>query len=317
MFPSGRTVAHCPGMRLLDHDQWATEHHGLLHRGTCGIAAHAWHRALKAGLLEQLHPGVARLPGSPDTHLQRIAAAVLAAGPGALASHRSAARLWGADRPDGDPVDLILPGRNRHITLRDVVVHRPRDSARLTPQRRSNVACTNILRTLLDLGAVDPTGVQPALLAALGSGLVDLAAVEVALHEHARSGRSGIRPLRDAVAEVSLDRKPVDSVLEKTMARLVRTYDLPPCEFHPRIGRWEPDFLVQGTAIVLECDGWGTHGLDRNQFERDRRKDDDLRAAGWIVVRFTYRAITLRPGDTARRFGRTIDRWSHVPVPPR
>jgi very-short-patch-repair endonuclease len=276
-----------------------------------------WHRALRGGQLQQLHPGVARLPGSPDSALQRIAAAILAAGSGALASHRSAARLWGAQRPDDDPVDLILPGRDRHIALDGAVVHRPRDGARLTPQRRFNIPCTNILRTLLDLGATDPDGVQPALLAALRANLLDLPAVEVALHEHARPGRAGIRALRDAVAEVSLDRKPVDSVLEKTMNRLVHRYRLPPCEFHPRIAGWEPDFVVKGTAVVLECDGWTSHGLDREQFERDRRKDDDLRAAGWIVVRFTYRAITVRPGDTARRFQRTIDRWSHVPVPAR
>jgi hypothetical protein len=38
---------------------------------------------------------VARLVGTADTPEQRIAAAVLAAGKGAMASHRSAARLWG------------------------------------------------------------------------------------------------------------------------------------------------------------------------------------------------------------------------------
>lgn len=302
-------------MRLLDHDTWATDNHGLLHRRACGIAEHEWHRALKAGQLQQLHPGVARLPGSPNTPLQRIAAAVLAAGPGALASHRSAARLWGAERPGDDPVDLLLPGRDRHLEIGDVIVHRPRDGARLTPQRRANIPCTNIVRTLLDLGAVDPDGVQPALLTALQAGLVRLGGVEVALHEHARPGRAGIRALRNAIAEVSLDRKPVDSVLEKTMNRLVRRYRLPACEFHPVVAGWEVDFRVVGTAVVLECDGWTSHGLDQHQFERDRRKDDDLRAAGWIVVRYTHRAITVRPADTARRFRRTIETWSQLTPP--
>jgi hypothetical protein len=34
-------------------------------------------------------------------------------------------------------------------------------------------------------------------------------------------------------------------------------------------------------------------------FEHDRGRDADLVGAGWIVVRFTYRAITARPKPTA------------------
>lgn len=302
-------------MNLLDHDAWATANHGLLHRRACGIAEHDWYRALKAGQLQQLHPGVARIPGTATTPVQRIAAAVLAAGPGAMASHRSAARLWGAERPDHDPVDLILAGRRRDAALDGVVIHRPTDSRRLTPQRRENIRCANVLRTLLDLGAVAPGDVQAALTAALSLGLLDLSAAEVTLHEHARSGRAGIRALRDAVAEVALDRKPVDSVLESSMNDLVERYRLPPAQFHPVLAGWEVDFRVVDTAVVLECDGWTSHGLDREQFERDRRKDDDLRAAGWIVFRYTHRAIVARPGDTARRIARAVDKWRHLPNP--
>ncbi len=153
-------------MRLLDHDTWATTHHGLLHRRSCGIAEHEWYRALKTRQIEQLHPGVARIAGTARSPLQHIAAAVLAAGPGAMASHRSSTRLWIGGRPDDDPVDLILAGRRRDASLAGVVVHRPTDARRLIPQRRENIRCTNILRTLLDLGAVDPQAVQPALIAA-------------------------------------------------------------------------------------------------------------------------------------------------------
>jgi hypothetical protein len=67
----------------------------------------AWYRAIDAGTLIPLHPNVARLPGTADTPEQRIIAGVAAAGPEALASHRSAARLWGIPRPDDDPVDVI------------------------------------------------------------------------------------------------------------------------------------------------------------------------------------------------------------------
>jgi very-short-patch-repair endonuclease len=113
----------------------------------------------------------------------------------------------------------------------------------------------------------------------------------------------------------SIDSRPADSVLETAMAKLVDRHDLPPVDFHPKIGGWELDFRVVGTAVLLECDGWTTHGLDRDQFERDRRKDDDLHAAGWIVVRFTYRSIVRRPAETARRIERVVARWAALEPP--
>jgi very-short-patch-repair endonuclease len=259
---------------------------------------------------------VARLPGTPDTPEQRIAAGVKAIGAPTIASHRSAARLWGVPRPDDDPVDVILTGARRDLQLDGVVLHHPTDRGRLIPQKRYSIACTNILRTLLDLGAVDPNGLHTAVGHAMTTGLASLAAIDAAAAEHAKQGRSGMVSLRDAIADWSIDDKPADSVLESIMARLIRRYDLPPVEFHPVIRGREVDFRVIDTPVILECDGWTHHGLDRNNFERDHDRDADLLAAGWIVVRFTYRAIVTRPTATANRIRAAIDRWSPVSAAP-
>jgi hypothetical protein len=136
-------------MRLSAFDDWARGHHGLI----------------------------------------TLAAAVLAIGDGALASHRSAARLWGAARPDTDPVDLIAPNGRRDDDLDGVVIHATRDLKPLRPQRRSGIACTNILPTLVDLGAVDAEGVGDAVGHALVTKLVDLRALETTLADHAGKGR--------------------------------------------------------------------------------------------------------------------------------
>jgi hypothetical protein len=69
------------------------------------------------------------------------------------------------------------------------------------------------------------------------------------------------------------------------MHRLIAQYGLPPVEFHPMICGYEVDFRVCGAPIILECDGWTYHGLQRSTFERDRERDADLAAAGWIVLR--------------------------------
>jgi very-short-patch-repair endonuclease len=175
--------------------------------------------------------------------------------------------------------------------------------------------CTNILRTLVDLGAVDADAVHGAVGHAITTKLADLRAIQTTVVEHSRQGRSGVVALRTAVADWAIDAKPADSVLEIAMSHLIRRYRLPPVTFHPVIEGYELDFVVDGTPVLLECDGWASHGLNKTQFERDRARDAELTAKGWIVVHFTYRQITMEPKATADRFREAIERWSSIGTP--
>lgn len=302
-------------MYMNDVDDWARNHHGLITRAASGLSSSGWTRAIRSGRLIAVHPGVARLPGTADTVEQRIAAAVLAAAPAAIASHRSATYLWGIPRLPTDPVDVIAPRRPAQRHLRSVCHHRPTDHLHLVPQRRMGIPCTNILRTMCDLGAVDRHAVSGAVGHVLTLRLATLAALETTLIAHSRQGRSGVTALREAIDDWSIDSRPADSVLEPAMRRLVSRYQLPRVEFHPVIEGREVDFRFVGTPVILECDGWTYHGLQREQFERDRSRDAMLIAAGWIVLRFTYRAITGTPGSVARRISAALDRWSLVEPP--
>lgn len=302
-------------MRLSDFDQWAQRHHGLITLGASGLSNAAWHRALRSGTLIELHRHVARLPGTTHDHMQRIHAAVLAAGAGAMASHLSAAALWNLIDTADDLVHVVITDRNRRPMLDGVIVHRPSDHRRLQPQRRDNIRCTDPLRTLCDLGAERPSLVGPAVGAALAARLVDLDALTAAVATLGRRGRPGTPALRTAIDDWAIDHRPADSTLELVFADLVRRYRLPPVSFHERICGWEIDFRFIGTPLLVECDGWGTHGLDRDQFERDRRKDSDLSSAGWQVLRFSYRAIVNEPSDTGRRIRRALERWSSIDAP--
>ena len=83
---------------MLTLETYADDHHGLITRAVAtnhGISRAAWYRAVSDGRLELIGPGVARMPGSPRTKEQAIAAAVLCVA-GSLASHCSAAHLWGS-----------------------------------------------------------------------------------------------------------------------------------------------------------------------------------------------------------------------------
>ena len=122
-----------------------------------------------------------------------------------------------------------------------------------------------------------------------------------AIARHSRRGRPGVPALRAALAEWVLDGKPVDSILEPAMRRLLADHGLPPAEFHPVIAGYEVDFRIIDSPIVLECDGWSTHGLDKVQFERDRTRDAELGRA-----RLRRAAVHLpRHRDAPGQGGRT------------
>ncbi len=305
-------------MKLQLLESFICAHHGLVTLDAvreAGLSKTTWNRALNDGRLTLIHPGVAGVVGSARTKEQSIAAAVLAAGPGAMASHRSAIFLWDIPRPTDDPPELILPRRSRQATLDGVVVHRPRDLRDLGAVMRRGIPTAKLLRALCDLGAVDPAGVHPAVGYVVTNRLASPNSIYTAIRMHGRRGRPGVPALRDALEDWMIDGKFLDSELERRMKRLVKHHKLPSIEFHPIICGYEIDFRVVGTAILLECDGWEFHDKQRHRFESDRRRRNELTAAGWIVVNFTWAMLTRQPQWVATIIGRALTNWSTLPVP--
>lgn len=292
---------------------FALDHHGLLTRQAAadrGVSRATWFRALADGRFELLHPGVARLPGSVPTREQAICAAVLATWPGSLASHRSAAYLWGIPRPDDDPIEVIVTRRTRSPELDGVMVHRPRDRRDLKPVLRQNIPTTNVLRLLCDLGAVDPAKVSEAVGHVVTTRLASPVALRAAIDRHSRRGRHGVPAFRDALEEWVINGRPVDSQLEKAMNRLLRDHGLPPAEFHAHVAGYEVDFWIIGTPVVLECDGWEFHAKTRRQQESDNARDAAVAAQGYITIRFAFRPIMRYPGELVRRIRGVLRRWA-------
>ena len=71
----------------------------------------------------------------------------------------------------------------------------------------------------------------------------------------------------------------------------------------PRIAGYVVDFLIIGTPIVLECDGWEFHAKTRAQQEADAARDAHLAELGYISVRFTYHQIVRQPARQAPNRG--------------
>jgi very-short-patch-repair endonuclease len=68
--------------------------------------------------------------------------------------------------------------------------------------------------------------------------------------------------------------------------------------------------LLIGDRLVLELDGREWHGGDN--YDEDRRRDLALLAAGYLVVRVSYRQVMERWGDVEAHLMQLIRRRAHV-----
>lgn len=66
-----------------------------------------------------------------------------------------------------------------------------------------------------------------------------------------------------------------------------------------RVGKWVVDFVLRGTQIAVEFDGEYWHSLPKS-VERDQRKDRQLRALGYEVVRIPERLYAVDPLSAVR-----------------
>jgi hypothetical protein len=159
------------------------------------------------------------------------------------------------------------------------------------------IPCTTVARALLDLAeVVDHRGVERAIEQAEVLRIFDLRAVEDLLAR--ATGRWGAGRLRGVLKELAEPALTVNDLEERFLA-ICRAASLP----RPEVNVWldiddEPpikaDFLWRRVRLVVETDGWSAHGT-RQAFERDRRRDQRLRLAGFEPVRFTRRQIVRGP----------------------
>jgi very-short-patch-repair endonuclease len=64
-------------------------------------------------------------------------------------------------------------------------------------------------------------------------------------------------------------------------------------------GGWvEADCVWRTQRLVVELDGYASHGTS-SAFERDRARDRMLQAAGWRVLRITWRHLHDEPETVA------------------
>jgi very-short-patch-repair endonuclease len=280
-----------------------------------GFTGDAIRHRLKRGRLHRTYRGVYAV-GRPDLPPEgRWMAAVLAAGEGAVLSHRSAIELWGLIPGEADPtarrrIHVSIPA-GRHPRRAGMVTHR-RSLADEDVTERRRVPVTGLVLTLLDLAAVaDGAELERAVNRADKLELIDPDTLRDRLE--ARSGTSGVAKLRQL-----LDRETfrlTDSELERRFLRLARRAGLPPPETQARIAGLRVDFYWPTLRLVVETDGLRYHRTPVQQ-ARDRRRDQTLTAIGLATLRFTHRQVRYEPARVIEVLMATAARRGG-PAPPR
>jgi very-short-patch-repair endonuclease len=216
---------------------------------------------------------------------------VLACGRGAVISHHSAAgSVWRMLDVRFEPIDVTIPRSNRRRP--GLLVHRSRI---LAPEDRRvvrGIPVTSPERTLIDLAeTADDRELERAYDEALTQRLMTTASFTAAV-QRAR-GRRGTRRINRLVGR---DTEPAitRSEAERRLLELTRAAGLPAARTNVAIGGYTVDFEWRAQRLIVEVDGHQFHST-RSAFERDRRRDAGLTAAGYRVARVTWRQLESEP----------------------
>lgn len=270
---------------------------------------------LRGSRFRRIFRGVYVRADVPETPMLRLDAALLLAPPGAVATHLSAADVYGLPVPRHREVHLsVVRGQLRSRT-QGIVVHEYSALPQcLLHQGRPVTAPEQMFLQLAGmLGLVDLVVVGDALVRCRLTTPEQLRAVT-----DSASGRH-VRPARRAALLV---RRRVDSPMETRLRLLVVLAGLPEpeanVEVHGPDGGWLacPDLRYAEQRIAIEYDGQH-HLLDRRQWERDIARRENLERAGWLVLVVTATDLFRRPGPTLMRILDALHRRGHPSAPGR
>lgn len=266
-----------------------------------GLTSRAVQQRAASGRLHRIHRTVYSL--APKELLKRDSlymAAVLACGPEAVLSHRSAAALhelrdWGHTK-----IEVTVPRRSsrRHD---GVAVHR---STTLTPDDvtvANNIPVTTVARTLLDLAeVVTHRQLERSFDQSEFAQVFDLVAIQDQLARNPT--RPGAKAVHEVLATHYIGKTGTWSENEEALLAITRPLGIPDPDCNQVLALPDGgppirvDFIWREQRVALEADSRKAH-LTHQRFEIDRQRDHRLTMAGWTVIRTTWRQMKFRPHE--------------------
>jgi very-short-patch-repair endonuclease len=268
---------------------------------------------LDRGQLAAIHRNVYSVGHVRADRRARWWAAVLAYGPDALLSHRSAAARWGLARAERTVTEVTAStGRQGFSRRQRIWIHRGRlDGEDRT--ERNDIPVTSVARTLFDLAEVVDFGrLEGAWEEADRLHLLRLPAVEQVC---ARGyGRRALKPIRRLLTEARAAAT-VRSPLEERFQHFCRFYDLPPHHTNITVLGYEVDVLWPAAHLVVELDSWEFH-RHRAAFQRDRARDTRLLVAGYRTIRITHDRLDTEASTLATEIKQLLSQAAQLQPSP-
>ncbi len=222
--------------------------------------------------------------GRPDvTREGRWMAAVLACSDRAALSHRSAAVLHRLLEHEGPRIEVIVR-TGCSAKRREIHVRRSSDITEEEIDDVDAIRVTSVLRTLIDLSR---------------SGLPSLP-LNAAVRQASRIHRTDLQQLRgyrrldpivrllDPLLELT------ESELEALFLEMCARYRMPRPAPQVKFKRRRADFVFEDARLVIECDSREWHDNDWAYLD-DRRKERELKARGYHLLRFTWAEVRYEP----------------------
>jgi very-short-patch-repair endonuclease len=280
----------------------AQAQHGAISRQQAlerGMSAREIERRLAIGEWVRVFRGAYRIAGTEPTWDQTAMAGYLAAGPGAVVSHRAAASLQGMPGvPRRMDVTVVRP---RQVTVVGLIAHR----SRLLPPKDVGVVrgipVTTAGRTIADLSRVySKAKMDPILNYAMANRLVTRAELV-----GRATGRRHDDVLRELLAERPDSARPMGSEFEAGLFRALREAGLPLPVPQYRVLMSDStevflDFAYPEVKLAIEADSFIWHA-SLAAWQRDRARNGDLVALGWSILPITWDLVVFQPAEVAGR----------------
>lgn len=253
-----------------------------------GLSCSAIKRRVSTGRWMRLHPRVYLAVDHDRTDEVRLRAAVLWAGPGAVA-HGVSAAWWHELWPRLPiPVEVTVP-RSRCPGRRPGLAVRHRDVDELDLSEYRDLPLTGVALTALEAAvALGPSG--PVLLDRALQQRVDF---DWAWRAHCRNlGRRG-SAAASALLVAAADR--AASHAERLLVKLLRGHRITGWELGYRSLGYVIDLAFPVQRLAVEVDGWAWH-INPERFIHDRQRQNALVNGGWALLRFSWHDLTGRPG---------------------
>ena len=250
----------------------------------CGLSKGQLSRLVGAAGWSRLATGLYALPGSRRSWQRDAMAAVLLCGPDALASHLTAAALWGWCTAPVLPHATVPRGRSTRTKL--VRVHRssvyPQDAA-----TRDGIRCTSASRTLVDCAAlIERSRLEEFVDDALCARVASPGSVRASAERAGRRGRLGMVTLHGVLDVWSEDIRPGSPAEMRLVRRLGELGATDPVTQHEVLdddGRFVArlDVALPDRRHGFEYDSDRWHNPRR--WARDEQRYARLHALGWHI----------------------------------